>query len=468
VSAPHRVVVVGGGFGGLQAVSRLRGGPVEITLVDRRNFHLFQPLVYQVATGVLALGEISFPLRRVFRRDRNVRVVLGEVTGFDLAAREVLVDRLPNDGGRARFGYDSLIVAAGSEYTYLGHDEWRALAPDVKSPESALEVRRRLMTAFEAAELETDDSRREAWLTFVVIGGGPTGVELAGQIGELTREMLRSEYRTIDTSAARILLVEVAPRVLPEFPPRLSQRAAEALEAVGATPLVGHRVVEIDARSVVVDDVSGARVRVPARTVIWAAGVAASELAAALAAQSATDVDRHGRVAVGPDLSLAGHPEVTAIGDLARVHDADGKPLDLPGLAPVAMQQGRHAARAIEDRLRGLEPRPFRYLDKGNLATVGRGKAVARIRRLELSGLPAWITWLVVHLFYLLGVQNRLVVFVRWAFSYFVRRGGAQLITGVPAGGPPSTDTGGPTDAHDDASAGSPHFADDRVHGMRR
>jgi NADH dehydrogenase len=428
VSAPHRVVVVGGGFGGLQAVGGLRRQPLEVTLVDRRNFHLFQPLVYQVATGVLELGEIAFPLRRVFRRDRNVHVVLGEVTGFDLAARHVLVDRLPDGSASRTLPYDSLVVSTGSAYTYYGHEEWRALAPDVKSPATALDVRRRLVRAFEAAEVETDPARRAEWLTFVVIGGGPTGVELAGQIGEMARETSRSEYRTIDTREARILLVELAPRVLPEFPPRLSQRAAEALEALGVTPLVGQRVVAIDERSVEVDDGSGRRERVPACTVIWAAGVVASDLAAPLAEQSDAERDRSGRIAVGPDLTLPGHPEVVAIGDMAWVHGADGRPVPLPGLAPVAMQEGRYAARAIDARRRGLQPRPFRYLDKGNLATVGRAKAVADIKHLELSGLPAWLTWLLVHVFYLLGAQNRLVVVIRWAFSYAMRRGGAHLI----------------------------------------
>jgi NADH dehydrogenase len=422
------VVVVGGGFGGLQAVARLRHQPVDVTLVDRRNFHLFQPLLYQVATGVLALGEISFPLRRVFRSDRNVRIVVGEVTGIDLSARHVVVDRLPDDGAPRTLPYDSLVVSTGSEYTYFGHEEWRAVAPDVKSPATALDVRRRLVRAFEAAEAETDPARSEEWLTFAVIGAGPTGVELAGQIGEMARESLRSDYKRIDTSRARILLIELAPRVLPQFAPRLSQRAAEALDELGVTPLVGRRVVHIDERSVAVDDGSGQGQRLPTRTVIWAAGVVASDLAEPLAAQSGAERDRSGRVAVGPDLTLPGHPEVAVIGDMAKVHGVDGKPVDLPGLAPVAMQQGRYAARAIAARRRGVRPRPFRYRDKGNLATIGRAKAVADIKHLELSGLPAWLTWLLVHLFYLLGVQNRLVVLVRWGFSYAAHRGGGQLI----------------------------------------
>src|SRR5437588_7608560 len=331
----HRVVVVGGGFGGLQAVRKLRRTPVDVTLIDRRNFHLFQPLVYQVATGALSPGEIAAPLRAIFKRNRNVRVLLGEVAGVDLDARHVLVDLA--DGERARqVPYDSLIVAAGSLYSYFGHDEWRALAPDVKSIESALDVRRRLLTAFEAAECEAGEDARAAWLTFLVVGAGPTGVELAGQIGEIARDTLRRDFRTIDPPAARIFLVETADRVLPQFPPRLSGSAERALAQLGVTSLTSHTVVDIDAQSVALADVDGKHERIPARTVIWAAGVVASPLAAQLG-----NVDRAGRVSVGPDLTIAGHPEVIALGDMVRVHDSDGNAVPLPGLAPVAMQPGR-------------------------------------------------------------------------------------------------------------------------------
>jgi NADH dehydrogenase len=425
----HSVVVVGGGFGGLQAVRKLRHEPVGITLIDPRNFHLFQPLLYQVATGALSPGEIAAPLRGVFERDQNVRVVLGAVTGFDLAGRCVLVDGLPNASETRAIPYDSLVVAAGSNYSYFDHDEWRPLAPDVKSLESALEVRRRILTAFEAAEVEPDAERRAAWLTFVVVGGGPTGVELAGQIAEIARDTLRRDFRTIDTRAARILLVEVADRVLPGFPPRLSARAARALERLGVSPLVGRKVVGIDAEAVTIAAAAGEGERVPARTVIWAAGVVASELATALAAETGAELDRAGRVAVGPDLTLPAHPEVLAIGDMVQVHDARENPVPLPGLAPVAMQQGRHAARAIHDRLRGKEPPSFRYRDKGSLATIGRASVVADIKGLQLSGLLAWLTWLFVHLFYLIGLQNRLLVFIRWTFSFVTRGRGARLIT---------------------------------------
>jgi NADH:ubiquinone reductase (H+-translocating) len=439
----HRVVVVGGGFGGLQAVKKLRRSPVDITLIDRRNFHLFQPLVYQVATGALSAGEIAAPLRAVFKRSENVRVLLGEVTGFDLARRLVLLNGLPDGGEQRSIPYDSLIVAGGSSYSYFGHDDWRALAPEVKSLESALEVRRRILTAFEAAEVASDAGARAAWLTFVVVGGGPTGVELAGQIGEIARDTLHRDFRAIDTRAARILLVEMAERILPAFPPRLSARAAGALEALGVSPLAGREVIGIDGESVTIASGEGASERVPARTVVWAAGVVASGLASALAAEADADLDRAGRVSVGPGLTLPGHPEVIALGDMVQVHDSEGKPLPLPGLAPVAMQQGRYAARAISKRLRGEDPPPFRYRDKGNLATIGRAKAVADIKGLQLSGLLAWITWLFVHLFYLIGLQNRLLVFIRWVFSFVTRGRGARLITGqgaspTPPGSPPS------------------------------
>jgi NADH dehydrogenase len=426
----HRVVVVGGGFGGLQAVRRLRHEPVEITLIDRRNFHLFQPLVYQVATGALAAGEIASPLRAVFKRDENVRVLLGEVTGFDLAGRRVLVGALPNGDAERSIPYDSLIVAGGSSYSYFGHDDWRRFAPDVKLLESALEVRRRILTAFEAAEVEEDAERRAAWLTFVVVGAGPTGVELAGQIAEIARDTLRRDFRSIDTRAARIVLVESAERVLPHFPPRLSDRARRSLERLGVTPLLGRTVVGIDESSATVADAGGEGETLAARTVVWAAGVVASELAAALAAESGAELDRAGRVSVGPDLTLPGHPEVFALGDMVVVHDASGEPLALPGLAPVAMQQGRYAAGAVADRLRDRQPEPFRYRDKGNLATIGRAKAVADIKGLQLSGLLAWLTWLFVHLFYLIGLQNRLLVFIRWTWSFVTHGRGSRLISG--------------------------------------
>jgi NADH dehydrogenase len=424
----HRVVVIGGGFGGLQAVAKLRRAPVEVTLVDRRNFHLFQPLTYQVATGALAPGEIAYPLRAIFKRNRNVRVLMAEVTDFDLDAREVRLRPVGDVPAPQSLPYDTLIVAGGSQYSYFGHDDWRAHAAEVKSLESALAVRSRLLSAFEAAEWEPDAQAREAWLTFVVVGAGPTGVEMAGQIAELARDTLRRDFRVADPRAARVLLVEHAPRVLPQFPASLSRRAQRALCKLGVTPLLGHTVVDIGAEDVAIRGPDGAIVPVAARTSVWAAGVTASPLAAALAGAAGAEVDRAGRVAVGPDLTLWGRPEVLALGDMVAVHDATGAPRPLPGLAPVAMQEGRYAARLVRDRLSGRATAPFRYRDKGNLATIGRSRAVADIRGLHLSGFPAWALWLSVHLAYLAGFQNRLLVLLRWAASFLTHGRGARLI----------------------------------------
>jgi NADH dehydrogenase len=452
----HRVVVIGGGFGGLQVVRKLRGAPVEITLIDRRNFHLFQPLVYQVATGSLSAEEIASPLRSIFKRNKNVHVVLGEVTRLDLDGRRVVIGEMPASGEQRSIPYDTLVVAAGVEYTYFGHDDWRPFAPDIKSVESALEVRRRILTAFEAADSEPDPARRAAWLTFVIVGAGPTGVELAGQIGEIARHAVRDDFRDVDTGDARILLVETADRVLPPFPPRLSERAERALVRLGVTPLTSHTVVDIQATSLTLTDGNGVTERIAARTVIWAAGVVASELATVLDRETGAGVDRAGRIAVGPDLSLPGHPEVIALGDMAQVHDASGKAIPLPGVAPVAMQQGRYAAKAIRDRLENREPKPFQYTDKGNLATIGRAKAVADIKGLQLSGIVAWFTWLFVHLFYLIGLQNRLIVFIRWTWSFASHGRGARLITtqvSTPPGPPPEHELEDPAEAEPEGAA---------------
>jgi NADH dehydrogenase len=437
---PHRVVVVGGGFGGLQAAIRLARAPVEVTLIDRRNFHLFQPLTYQVATGALASGEVCYPLRAIFKRRRNVRVLMGEVDGFDLDARQVRVQPVADDEGLQTIAYDTLIVGGGSSYSYFGHDEWREVAPEVKSLESALAVRSKILRAFEAAEEETDRDRQLAWLTFVIVGAGPTGVEMAGQIGELARDTLRRDFRAINPRDARVVLVEMADRVLTTFPPSLSRKAARSLEHLGVTPMLGHAVVGIDEQGVSVEADGDASTRIPARTVIWAAGVTASELAARLAEQAGAEVDRAGRVTVEPDLTLPGHPEVFAIGDMVRVKDARGTPQALPGLAPVAMQQGHYAARVVCARLQGRTRLPFRYRDKGNLATIGRARAVADLHLVRLSGFPAWVTWLLVHLWYLVGFQNRLLVFIRWSVSFVTRERGARLIAGP--GGAAGEDAG--------------------------
>jgi NADH:ubiquinone reductase (H+-translocating) len=421
------VVVVGGGFGGLQAVLKLRRAPVEVTLVDRRNFHLFQPLTYQVATGALSPGEIAYPLRAIFKRNRNVRVLMAEVADFDLDARELQLRPVAGVPAPATIPYDTLIVAGGSRYSYFGHDDWREHAAEVKSLESALTVRNRLLSAFEAAESEPDPQRREAWLTFVVVGAGPTGVEMAGQIGELARDTLRREFRTIDPRKARILLLEAADRVLTTFPASLSAKAARSLQRLGVTVLLGRAVTGVDGESVTVD-ASGKPERILSRTVVWAAGVTASGLASRLAELTGAESDQAGRVTVQPDLTLAAHPEVFALGDMVRVRERDGASVVLPGVAPVAMQQGRYAAKVVRARLRSRPTPPFRYRDKGNLATIGRAAAVADIKGVKLSGLVAWITWLVVHLWYLVGFQNRLLVFIRWTFSFATHGRGARLI----------------------------------------
>ena len=424
----HRVVVVGGGFGGMRVVRGLRRAPVDVTLVDRQNFSLFQPLVYQVATGALSAAEVAPPLRWIFRRQRNARVVLAEATGFDLAARRVTLGRLANGDQADAIPYDTLVVAGGSQYSYFGHPEWEAHAPQLKSLDGALDIRTRVLGAFEAAEVEPDPDRRAAWLTFVVVGGGPTGVEMAGQIAELGRDTLKRDFRAADTRSARVLLVEAAGRLLGGFPESLSASAERALVKLGVTPAVGKTVVDVTADDVAIRDADGGTERVPARTAIWAAGVTAAPVARLLAEAAGVEADRAGRVPVGPDLTLAGHPEVIALGDMVAVHDRDGNKVPLPGLAPVAIQQGHYAAKLIAGRLRGRAPGGFRYRDKGNMATIGRSKAVADIKGLHFSGFPAWSLWLGVHLAYLIGFQNRALVLTRWSISFFTHGRGARRI----------------------------------------
>jgi NADH dehydrogenase len=416
----QRVVVVGGGFAGVLAVRGLRRADVEVTLIDRQNFFLFQPLAYQVATGSLSAEEVAVPLRQIVRRQRNTRVILGEVTGFDLGARHVVVDHLPNGARGVELPYDVLLVGGGSRYSYFGHDDWAANAPELKSLAGAIDLRDRILLAFEAAETETDEATRDAFLTFVVVGAGPTGVEMAGQIAELGHT-LRREYRSVDTSKARVLLIEATEHVLGAFPDPLPRKAEVQLVSLGVTPMLSTTVVDIDSESVEVQMSDGSRTRIPARTAVWAAGVTASPLAGLLAEAAGAETDRAGRITVEPDLTVAGHPEVFALGDMVSVRGQQ-----LHGVAPVAMQQGRHTARSIR---RGTRE-PFHYRDKGELATIGHVRAVGVVKGVKLSGFIAWALWLGIHIAYLIGFQNRLIVLTRWTFSYFTRGRGARVIHG--------------------------------------
>jgi NADH:quinone reductase (non-electrogenic) len=416
----HRVVIIGGGFGGLYAAKALRHSPVQVTLIDRRNFHLFQPLLYQVATGGLSPGEIASPLRYVLRQSKNTEVLLAEVMDLDPANHRVIL----RDG---EAGYDTLIVAAGTSHSYFGNDQWLPLAPGLKTIEDATEIRSRILLAFEKAEREPDEDARRAWLTFVVVGAGPTGVELAGALGEIANDTLRHDFRRIDPSVARIFLVEGTNRVLPLYPPDLSAKAEQALIRLNVRPMVGAMVTGIDETGVTVR--RGTQVEhIPARTVLWAAGVQASPLGRVLAERAGAKLDRAGRVIVEPDLTVAGHPEILVIGDLASFTHQAEKPL--PGVAPVAMQQGRYAAHLVRNRLAGRSLEPFHYWDKGSLATIGRAAAVADFGRIHIDGFFAWLTWLFVHLMYLVEFDNRLLVFIQWAYNYFTRNRGARLITG--------------------------------------
>ncbi len=418
----HRVVIVGGGFGGLAAARALRGAPVEVTLLDRRNFHLFQPLLYQVATGSLSPANIAAPLRALLRRQRNARVLLAEARAFDPANRRVLLA----DGD---LPYDTLVVAGGVSHHYFGHDEWAPLAPGLKTVEDATEIRSRILLAFERAERARDDAARAPLLTFVVVGGGPTGVELAGALAEIARATLRDEFRRMDPGAARILLLEAAQRVLPTYPPDLSRAAEVALRRLGVVVRTGAVVSGVRAGVVEIGAGAGAEA-VAAETVLWAAGVRASPLGRELARATGAPLDRAGRVRVAADLTVPGHPEIVVIGDLAYCERA-GAPL--PGVAPVAMQQGAYAGRLIRARLRGRAPAPFSYRDRGTLATIGRHAAVADVFGVRFTGYPAWLVWLFVHLMNIVQFRNRLLVLVQWAWNYWTCDRSARLITGETA-----------------------------------
>lgn len=407
------VVILGGGFGGLYAARTLAGRDVRVTLIDRRNHHLFQPLLYQVASAALNPSDIATPIRAIFHRDRNVAVYLAEAVAIDVKQRVVRF-RTGED-----LSFDFLVVATGATHSYFGHPEWEALAPGLKTIEDALEIRRRVLLAYEAAERESDPEQRRRWLTFVVIGAGPTGVELAGAFAEIALHAMGRDFRRIDPRQAKIVLVEGLPRVLPVYPEDLSSRAQRQLERFGVEVRTGARVTAIDR-----DGISIGEERIEAKTVVWAAGVQASPLARSLDAP----LDRAGRVLVAPDLSVPGHPEIFVIGDLAAV-EQDGRPV--PGVAPAAIQEGKHAAKTILRSIAGKEREAFRYLDKGSLATIGRAAAVADFGRLHLGGWIAWMAWLTVHIFFLIGFRNRLLVILQWAWAYITRGRGARLITGA-------------------------------------
>jgi NADH dehydrogenase len=407
---PH-VVILGGGFGGLYAAFALQSAPVRLSLIDRRNHHVFQPLLYQVATAGLNPSDIAEPIRSILRRQRNASVLLAEARAVDLAARRVQLDA----GGEIQ--YDFLIVATGVTHSYFGHEQWAAHAPGLKSIEDALEIRRRVFSAYEAAEREPDPQRRSAYLSFVIVGAGPTGVELAGALAEISRHALSDEFRRFDPREARVMLLEGADRVLPPYPPRLSQKAQAQLERLGVEVRTGAHVTQIDAAGLWLG-----QERLEAATVLWAAGIQASPLARSLG----VPLDPAGRVRVERDLTLAGHPEVFVIGDLAAIEQG-GRPV--PGVAPAAMQQGRYAARAIVRALRGEPREAFRYVDKGSFATIGRGAAVGEMRgRLQIWGFSAWLAWLAIHIYFLIGFRNRALVMFHWAYSYLTYRRGARLI----------------------------------------
>jgi len=420
VSRPHRVVIIGGGFGGLSAARRLKYVPVDVTLIDRSNYHLFQPLLYQVATGALSPANIASPLRTILKRQRNARVLLAEATGIDAGNRRVVL----SDGV---IEYDTLIVATGSSHQYFGHDEWEQFAPGLKTVEDATDMRRRILLAFETAEREPDPEKVRALLTFVIVGGGPTGAELAGALGEIANDTLRHDFRKIDPSQAQIVLVEGTDRVLPSYPPTLSAAAQRMLERLGVTVRTSHFVTGVGPTSVRVREGERSET-IPTHTILWAAGVLASPLGHSLFRESGAPLDKSGRVIVEPDCTVPGRPEIFVIGDLANFSHQTGEPL--PGMAQPAIQQGHYVASVVEKRLRGEKGKPFHYWDKGNLATLGRGAAVAALNGLQLSGFPAWLIWIFVHLLYIVEFQNRLLVFIQWGWFYFTYDRSARLITG--------------------------------------
>lgn len=416
----HRVVIVGGGFGGLYAAKELGRAPVQVTLVDKRNFHLFQPLLYQVATGTLSPADISSPLRGILSGNQNTQVLMDEVIDIDPTQQKLIMR-----GGDLE--YDTLVVATGVSHFYFGNDHWRPTAPGLKTVEDALEMRRRIFMAFEAAEKETDPEKHKAWLTFVIVGGGPTGVELAGAIAELAFNTLKQDFRNIDTTEAKILLLEGMDRILPPYPPELSAKATKSLTELGVTVQTQTLVTNIE--NGVVTAKHGDRIeQIPSQTVLWAAGVKASAMGQVLAQRTGAVLDRAGRVMVEPDLSIPNHPHIFVVGDLAHYAHQNNTPL--PGVAPVAVQQGQYVARLIRERANGRTVPPFQYVDSGSLAVIGQNKAVANIGRFKLSGPTAWFIWVFAHIYYLIEFDNKLIVLLQWGWNYFTRNRGARLITG--------------------------------------
>ena len=420
--APHHVVIVGGGFAGLYAAKSLGKAPVRVTVVDKRNFHLFQPLLYQVATGSVSPADISSPLRGILNRQSNTKVLLDEVIDLDPKSKNIVLK-----GGV--LSYDSLIMATGVSHHYFGNDQWKDIAPGLKTVEDALEMRRRIFAAFEAAEQETDPVKRQAWLTFVIVGGGPTGVELAGAIAELANQTLKQDFRNIDTTTAKVLLIEGLDRVLPPFAPELSSDAQTALEDLGVTVLTKRMVTNIDETSVTIRNGDESEV-IPARTALWAAGVKASRMGAVLSERTGAELDRSGRVTVEPDFSIKDNPDIFVVGDLACYLEA-GAERPLPGVAPVAMQQGSYVAALIRDRIKGAATKPFSYSNKGSMAVIGQNKAVVDLNFIKFAGPLAWFVWIFAHIYYLIEFDNKLVVMIQWAWNYFTRNRGARIITGL-------------------------------------
>jgi NADH dehydrogenase len=466
-SAPHRVVIIGGGFAGLYAAKQLgkAGELVDVTLIDRRNHHLFQPMLYQVATGALSPGEIAQPLRSIFRRQRNTTVLLGEAVDIDATEREVRL----SDGGPVP--YDTLIVATGAHHAYFGHDDWAPYAPGLKTIDDATEIRRRILIAFEAAEREADPVERRAWMTFVLIGGGPTGVELAGALGEIANDTLRNDFRSIRPQDAKILLVEAMDRVLPTFPPGRSASARRQLERLGVVVQTKTRVVHVEEGLVRVQPESGPEEEIHAHTVLWAAGVLASSFGRKVAAATGAETDRSGRIIVGRDLTIPGHPEIYVAGDAAV--QPWKKDRATPGVAQGGIQGGSYAAKAVLARLRGQPVKPFRYSNHGDVAVIGRLRGVTDIPWMgpfgQQGGFTAWLLWLGIHIAYLIGFANRIVVVTRWAFSFLTRGRSTRLITGQPLVPPieeplPVDHAGLPADESPDDGAAAVSGAHHRAH----